>query len=488
MSIFSNREKAESKLPAHGQGKGKTAPSVAAALFTSRFSSGFRFARFYFPVRFGISLCSILFFAAQAFAQPKDNSPYSRLGLGEEVSHAMSAAGFGGLSAAYADPFHVNVQNPASYGWLAASTFEIGAYGERSKIKTDERSATVLTGNLSHLALAFPMRNSLNDVLDNKKRNFFWGMNLALLPNTAIGYDIQTEEVLGGISDSILNVFQGTGGTSKLVWGNGVRYKNFSAGVNIDYIFGQLESKRVVLIQDIGPSYVNEFNDNISVRSLQLTFGFQYKLDLNKKENADGRYTSDESIIIGLYGNPKSSLKTRSTIQRIGINDNLRPIVIDTIVNDQDVKMGGTLPSEWTLGFVYQKNNKWRIGAEYTYGGWSKYDNEAKPETLFDSNRFAIGAEYSPDATSYNNYLKRVRYRAGIFYRSDPRLDDLSQYALTFGFGLPLILPRGKTSFVNLAFEAGRYHTGNQINENYMKMSLGFTLNDGTWFYKRKFR
>ena len=430
---------------------------------------------------------SFLLINTTLFAQPKDNAPYSRLGLGEPIHHTLSSAGFGGLSAGYMDPLHVNVLNPASYGWLSSATFEAGMYAERSTIKTNEQSANVTTGNLSHLVLAFPMRNALNDVLENKKRKFFWSMNLALMPNTSIGYDIQTEES-NAVSDSILNVFQGTGGTNKLVWGNGVRYKNFSAGINMSYIFGQLESTREVRIRDLGNAYIDQFIDNTSIRALQWTLGAQYKLDLEKKKMEDERYKHFKSIIFGFYANPASNFSTRNTALRIGINEQLAPIIRDTAFNETDLQLNGKLPAEFTLGFVYQELNKLRIGAEYSYANWSSYENEAKPDKLYDSNSIAVGVEYSPDATSYNNYLKRIRYRAGFYYKDDPRLEDLKNYALTLGFGLPVILPRGQTSFVNLAFEFGRYTTDNQINENFMKMSLGFTLNDGTWFYKRKFR
>lgn len=421
------------------------------------------------------------------FAQPKDNAPYSRLGLGEPVNHTLSSAGFGGLSAGYIDPLHVNILNPASYGWLGSATFEAGAFVENSTIKTNTQKASVLTGNLSHLVLAFPMRNALSDVLANKKRKFFWGMNVALLPNTVIGYDIQTEEQ-NMVSDSILNVFQGTGGTSKLVWGNGVRYKDFSAGINMSYMFGQLESTREVRLRDLGNAYVDQFVDNISIRGLQWTIGLQYRYDLEKNKDENDNPFDNKSIIFGLYGNPASNFSTNSTALRIGINDQLLPVVRDTAFNETDLRQDGRLPAEWTFGVVYQQQNKIRVGLEYSYADWSKYENEARPDQLFSSNRIAIGAEYSPDASSYNNYLKRIRYRAGFYYKDDPRLEDLKNYALTLGLGLPVILPRGQTSFVNIAIELGRYQTDDKIDENFMKMSLGFTLNDGTWFYKRKFR
>jgi hypothetical protein len=58
---------------------------------------------------------------------------------------------------------------------------------------------------------------------------------------------------------------------------------------------------------------------------------------------------------------------------------------------------------------------------------------------------------------------------------------------LTLGLGLPLKLPRGMPSFMNLGFEAGQLSSSNSLNETYYKLNIGFTLNDNTWFYKQKF-
>jgi len=58
---------------------------------------------------------------------------------------------------------------------------------------------------------------------------------------------------------------------------------------------------------------------------------------------------------------------------------------------------------------------------------------------------------------------------------------------VTFGFGFPLVLPRQQTSFVNAAFELGKIGTDSAIEESYVRLTLGFTMNDNTWFYKRRF-
>lgn len=430
-----------------------------------------------------LSTLPLLFLTSLLLAQPKDNSPYSLIGLGENISATLSASGFGGMTAAYADPLHINLQNPAALGSLNVATFEAGLYAEHANLKAGGTTAKAWSGNLSHLALAFPMRNTLNDVLEKRKRTLHWSMGLALLPNTVVGYDIETIRAYPEI-DTTTNRFEGTGGTNKLLWSNAVRYKNFSFGVNLGYLFGQLESKRSVYFNDLPLSFSDEFQDNISIRGFLWSVGAQQVVQLESKKKGDEIYTG-KALILGVYGNSPTSFNTRSTFLRLRQNETFG--FRDTLSISENQKDKGKMPAEVTFGAMYQNPGKFRFGAEYYFGKWSNYENEAKPEELFDSQRIAVGAEYIPDIGSYNNYLKRIRYRVGFYHRSDPRLDDLKQYALTFGIGLPVILPRQQTSFVNFSVELGRYDTSNAIQENFVKMALGFTLNDSSWFFKRKF-
>lgn len=424
--------------------------------------------------------------ATGLFAQPKDNAPYSRIGLGEPVGLSLSASGFGGMTAAYNDPLHLNLLNPASFGWLNAATFETGFYGEYSKLSLGNQNQGIWSGNLTNLSLAMPMHNALNDVLLKKNRKVFWGMGLSLVPYTSVGYDIETTETLPEV-DTLTNSYQGTGGTNRLMWGNAVRYKNFSAGINLSYIFGQIESERIVAFENLLGSYSDKFIDNFSIRGFQWSLGAQYRLDIDrKKSKEEGSFYSGRSFVLGAFGNSASKFNTNSTMLRIGENADYLPLQSDTLLNLSDVEGKGKLPAELTLGVMFQKAASYRLGVEYSTSNWSKYENDAKPETLFDSRRISVGGEYIPEANSLN-YLKRVRYRAGFYHRTDPRLDDLKQYAVTVGLGLPVILPRQQTSFVNLAFELGKYDTSDAIKETFVKMSLGFTLNDSTWFFKRKF-
>jgi hypothetical protein len=148
------------------------------------------------------------------------------------------------------------------------------------------------------------------------------------------------------------------------------------------------------------------------------------------------------------------------------------------------------LPSTISLGIEYVKADKFKIGAQGTLENWDSYENEAYPGELKTTFAVAAGLEFIPDNLSYNRYLKRVRYRFGGYYRQDPRSlngQKLTDFGATFGLGFPLILPRQQTSFINLSLEGGRMGHGTAISENYIRMTLGFTLNDNSWFFKRRF-
>lgn len=443
---------------------------------------------------FTIAVLLLSAFAAQAQSsaiQPKTNSPYSRFGLGDLTDQYFAAsAGMGGLSTAFYDPFHVNLVNPASLAQLQATAFEVGMYTKYAQLKQGDKSDDAWSGNLNYLALAFPLKNSINAALDRSQSPWGVGMGFALLPYSTVGYDIQsktTDPDFGTTSNSL----RGNGGAYRVQWGTGVRYKKFALGVNLGYQFGKLTNNRVVAFDSLGSSFYTDFLDEISLSGFVWNIGAQYTHEFKKLNDKGVLVPSGKRIIFGAYSNNGGNFKTNSSrlYQRINLPDY---VLLDTILQESGRKQKGSMPSEFSVGVTYEKVNKLRIGVEYIASGWSSYTNEAKPENLLDTWRVAAGVEYIPDIISYNKYSQRMRYRAGAFYGLDPRSidgDQLRRYGVTIGLGFPIILPRQQTSFVNLAIEAGQFGLPNDtgLRETYAKATLGFTLNDNTWFFKRKF-
>jgi len=428
-----------------------------------------------------------LFSSTLLWAQPKDNAPYSRLGLGDMVPQTLiHQIGLGGWGAAYNDPYHLNLLNPASFASLQSTAYDVGMYAKYARLQGGDEASNIWSGNLSYLALGFPLKNPINESLNQKVSPFRWGMGLALTPYSNVGYDIQTSEFVPDL-DTTLNIFQGTGGTYKLTWSNGWKYKDIALGLNLAYFFGKLNYERQVLFENIGVAYQSLFDDAISVNGLTWDVGLQYALRFKKINDEGEKVFSGNRLLFGATGHTPNSIRTNSSRLYRGFNYVYNNG--DTVVNETDVIESGLLPLEWSAGLMYENKSKWRIGAEYRYSRWSEYELEAKPEALKNSWRLSGGVEFTPDANSYNNYAKRIRYQFGAFYQTDPRgvTTELINYGLTIGAGLPIFLPRQQISFVHAALELGYFGAPDELRETYGRFSLSFTLNDNSWFFKRKF-
>ncbi len=451
-----------------------------------------KFNRILFVLSLVLTMGTVL--SAQVSSEnirPKINSPISRFGLGNLSNPYFTAAGsMGGYSAAFVDPFHINLENPASLSFLRATAFEVGMDAKVTALEgSNGQSDNFIGGNLNYLALGFPIKNPLNQALDRVNSPWQFGMAISLTPYSSVGYDITTYSG-NDESGSVLNILKGTGGTYRFNWGGGARFKNFSAGISLNYHFGQIINSRLVAFDTLAYSYFTEFRDDMTVNALVLNVGIQYVHEF-KSTNDDGKKTPNgKRIIVGVYGNNETNFTTFNTsfIKRENVFSNFGSL--DSISYQADIEGSGILPTDITFGIAYEQLNKFRVGVDFNQSNWSNYVNTVKPDALSDSWRLSIGGEYIPDIISYNNYFQRIRYRGGFFTGTDPRSiqgQQLKFSGLTLGFGLPIIMPRQMVSFVDIGFEFGQYGVKNILTEKYFNFTLGLTLNDNSWFFKRKF-
>lgn len=144
----------------------------------------------------------------------------------------------GGLSAAYNDPFHLNMANPAALGHLMATDLETGFFAKYSSLSDGDTSVNLWSGNLNYFALGMPIINPINRALEKKSDKIGLGMAFVSKPYSNVGYNLITTQEFPEIGEAVTN-FKGSGGTYRLMWGNGFRYGRFSAGVNMGYLFGK---------------------------------------------------------------------------------------------------------------------------------------------------------------------------------------------------------------------------------------------------------
>jgi hypothetical protein len=97
-------------------------------------------------------------------------------------------------------------------------------------------------------------------------------------------------------------------------------------------------------------------------------------------------------------------------------------------------------------------------------------------------------AKFVPDYISFDNLLLRGTYRIGIEWMQTPyylNQTSINDIGLTLGTSIPV----SQLSLFNVAFKAGQRGTldNGLIRENYVNFTIGLSLNDNSWFYKRVF-
>ena len=450
------------------------------------------------PKRFNrlVTLFLICLFAAQLQAQlePTNNSPYSRLGLGDIANpHIGKINGMAGTAGAWRSAYQPNLTNPASYAYLGITAFDVGLFGQYSWLESDNTEELVRDGNLSYLSLAFPIMNPINKILERERNPINWGMGFSLLPYSNVGYDLLLEDVTAD-QDTILNLFQGQGGTYRFTWSNGVKYNNFALGVNLNFLFGNISNEINTSFPDLIGSYLTRVSEDLSFKGVLWDLGLMYTWQF-KEQNKDGEWKPNGKYVnFGLYGSGQNSFSLEQT-QLVLRQPPLSTATPDTVSFAEDVKGKGELPAKIGLGVEAGLENNWKLATSVEYNGWEDYQNDFRTsENLSNTLRWSLGGEIIPDHDSYNRYWKRMHYQLGFLFEQDPRgdvsNDQLTRSAITAGLGFPIVMKQSQGRYgaiLNLSFELGRFGADSSLKENYARMNVNFTFNDNTWFRKRKF-
>ncbi|MGO4289349.1 hypothetical protein [Chitinophaga sp. RAB17] len=419
-------------------------------------------------------LGSFFLLANKAIAQ--DNSPYSRYGLGDLNNNQNTVnRGMGGVSQAYSDPQSVNFINPASYSSLLLTTFDVGIEGGGRSISDQGNKFSSGFGTLSYLQLGIP-------IIKNK-----WGLNLGLRPVTRVSYNIQ-QGFNGTFFDTLryplTNKYEGSGGLYQMYAGTGVRFGNFSVGVNLGYLFGNIENNTRLIFPDAS-IYPSHKMFRTSYSSFFYKLGVQYRAKVAKEMD----------LTFGASGSLKQNMNARQealseTLQFDGNSGNYSSQ--DTAKYVKGERGTVVYPEEFAVGIMLRKFDKWMIGMDFNTTQWQNYSNFGAKDSLQNAWKLSIGGQFVPNAMALSGYWNRVAYRLGAYYGNDYlKLNGVTMptTGFTVGAGLPVRrLPySNQYSMINVAFElARRGNNQTVLKENIYRISLGFTLSD-KWFIKRKY-
>jgi len=438
-----------------------------------------------------LSLILFVLFSFQLFAQ--SNSPYSRYGLGDVTPNSnVTSRGMGGLSVAYSDISSVNFNNPASFSQFLA------IQEQRSKKLSSGRvvlDVGISLGNRSLIAPNTPNRFTSSDLSFSYvqvgiplRKN--WGMAFGIRPLSRVGYRIDATDTIHDSFGKVLNInsqHRGAGGSYLPTIGTGFAIKNFSAGFNIGYLFGNRET--ILLKQPLDDSlqyYPSEHTTFTSFGNVFFDAGIQYQIKLNKTTH----------LRLGVAGNWKQTLNASQDrkVQTYTVGAAGEELRIDSVYEDRGAKGEIIYPASYRAGVMLQHANPngsgWLFGLDYTTGKWSEYRFYGQQDSVQDSRMINFGVQLSP--RSRPNYFSNVAYRFGFFMGRDyiKVKDDLPLFGASFGFGLPVRTSRyapGQGTIFNLGFEyMKRGDDNNLLKENIFRFSLGLSLTD-FWFGKKKY-
>ena len=424
----------------------------------------------------GIVLASAVSMAA--FAQSGTNSPYSQFGLGvlSEQSSGFNR-GMNGLGLGFHEGNQVNYLNPASYARLDTLTFLFDAGISLQLTNFSEKGVkrNAKNANIEYVVAGFKAARRL-------------GLSFGLIPFSNVGYQYSASQALTAQPGSTIltNTYTGTGGVRQAYLGIGWEpIKGLALGANMSYMWGDYNRR---LINSYSDGSVNNLvhQYTIDIRSYKVDFGAQYTAKVSSKDY----------ITLGLTFSPTHKIGGKPQLQEILTNSQTN--VSDTTSYGGDFDLN--LPNFFGVGLMWNHNDKWKVGADYTLQQWSSvkfpsYETNGsvssfalRDNVLTDRHKLTLGGDFCPAPFS-RNFFNRIHYRAGVSYAT-PYIkvygnDGPTEMSASIGFGIPIINPYNNRSFLNVSAQWVHSTAKNYITENVFRINVGLTFNE-LWFKKWK--
>lgn len=410
-------------------------------------------------------------------------SPYSFYGIGSLNFNGTTENRAMGRLSMVTDSIHMNFRNPASFtgndlkafnneGRLVKFTVSVG--NSDINFKTQNASAKSTTTSFDYLGMSVPMGK--------------FGMGFGLIPHSSVGYKLESLDD----DDLIKYKYSGKGGLNKVLLGLAYQFsESLALGMNFDYNFGNIQNNGVEFLYDdnsdpldyhsreANRSDLSGFSYNLGITFkpmltdvIQLHSAFTYSPDYNL--NSENSRTFSSIVINSNSGEEYPINEINVDLESLGLKE--------TILS---------MPSKTSIGFGIGKIKKWFIGTEYTFVNTSVFKSDLiniDNSSYEDGSTISFGGYFIPEFSSFNNLLKRIVYRSGIYFEKTGLIindQSISEVGMTFGVGIPV---GNMFSNLNLALEVGKRGTtdANLVEEKFANLKMSLSLND-RWFVKRKY-
>jgi hypothetical protein len=411
-----------------------------------------------------VFLFLVLSFSQAAMAQKLTSSPYSRYGIGDIYRpHLSLQYALGGANAAITNPAYINIENPASYGWLDLTVFETGIRGNTSNIISSNSNEWVNNSTLGYVAFAMPLTKH-------------WGFAFGILPYSGVGYRMNSSEYIN-LLDTVTYQYDGRGGVNRVFVGNAIKIKNrLTAGFNVSYLFGNIRKERTVFIRTLN-SFNTYVKEELLISDFYVDAGLQYKIPLDS--------TKQSNLVFGLTYAAGDDINSKYTRLAYSYSGNT---IKDTALFFLDSVGVFTLPQKIGAGVSFNKGEKWLYTIDYSIQNWANFRWFGNNDSLQNTTQIIAAAQYCPERYAINSFFKSMQYRMALRVANTPYVvkgTPINEYGITFGFGMPL---RRSRSTVNLGVEIGERGTltNNLIKEQFINVNFGVSISD-KWFTKPKY-
>jgi hypothetical protein len=400
----------------------------------------------------------------------KDNSPYSRYGIGDLGNPRNSLLrGMGGAATAYNDLYSVNPFNPATYSFLKVTTLDFALEGRSRSIFMNDVSTSSGTATISYLTLGIPLGK-------------YAGMAAGIAPMSNVYYNASDTQQISGIGKTLRN-YNGSGSLQYAYLGFSGQYKGLSIGVNAGYVFGTTTYSSSLENLDTTAVRNAAFLKYNNIKGLYWKGGIFYKVKLPK----------EKYVNIGAAITLSQKLNVERDAYELGYRYTSSGTVIDTVASSKQTGVKGKIemPAEYSFGVHLGKTFNWDVGADFVYTDWSGFNNFGDRSGIGSNAwRAAAGAEFTPDPVSQKMF-SMATYRLGVYYGKDYielNNTNVNFVGGTIGASFPLKRSLNQFGRLNTALDIGQRGTikNGLAREFYVKFTLGVSLND-IWFIKRKY-
>ena len=433
------------------------------------------------------------------------NSPFSRYGLGNEIQISQNATSqaMGGFTAAYTASMNgsfgqsINFNNPASFGTIYMTTFDLGVNFTNTKLKQESTNKQEKSNYLipNYLVIGVPL---------SKEKKM--GMAFGLRPLTQVNYSINELKLVSSTGDTLYNNYVGTGGLNQVFLGLGKSWKNISVGFSTGVNFGRKKIQNIKSLNYNSDStylYQTMASTNTVYGGVFLNLGILGETTLKSKTHAKTTDKTEYSLSYGATATLDQNMSAKQDVLRTtGIFTSTTENAIDTAYYGKELPGKIKMPALITTGIALHKKeisnrgtyDQWVIGIQYDKSAWKdKYSNYGTTDPLSNAWMMRVGVQFCPNPFDYENYFSTVTYRAGYYTGKDYINFDnkgLTVSAFTLGMGLPIRKYRSydyQFTVLNLALQMGqRGSSVNDFKESFIQFTLGYSLSD-IWFNKRKY-